>query len=149
MTYKDHQYKDHQKDNYASEILRPPGTQELTIGDDLLLTQIFAWEVGANGEYNMVQHVLWNVEDGGRRITPATTDLKIGIDMRIKKTSLNKIYHATSQVCQEEKNDTCYVKLREDILLSNFVEEGDDYISFSYPIGQKGHRMKILIERIV
>jgi len=115
----------------------------------MLLTQIFAYEPGANGEYNTVKHVLWNVEDGGRRITPATTDLEIGTDMRIKKTSLNKIYHSRSASCNEERNDTCYVKLLEDILFSRFVDEGNDYISFSYPIGEKGHRMKILIERIV
>ena len=51
--------------------------------------------------------------------------------------------------CNEEYNDTCYLIMSQDVLLKDFVDEGDNFISSTFPIGDKGHRMKIVIKKFI
>ena len=123
---------------------------ELKLDDDLMLTKVFAWErdpanTNAN-PYTNGPHSLWLPGNVTRRISFATDDIIIGIDMRIKNASVHKVHDA--HTCPEESQDgTCYLIMADDVHLSNFIDLGNGLMKTTFPIGTRGHRMEIVLEK--
>lgn len=155
----------------SSRIIQNGNPEEdVKLGDDILLNQIFAWKFSkadasawpADKEMpddkRQGKCALWrppNTSESCPVIEGQT--LQVGIDMRVQRESCRKLY--TEATCtrfaanlrENEGKSSLYVPNSGDILLEKCdltenckFENGTYYLT--YPMGEKGHKLEVAIE---
>lgn len=151
----------------ASRIIQNGNPEEdVKLGDDILLSQIFASKFSITDasawseadkempdDKKQGQCTLWRPPNTSESCpVRAGQTLQVGIDMRVKRESCQKIYtEATCANAVDEGKSTLYVPNSGDILLEKCdltencrFENGTYYLT--YPMGEKGHKLEVAIE---